>query len=81
MIMILREPSPFVTKSSREHALLHWQNNNHLSIIEKLAKTMKAMNKLDQYNCVIPLLSWIARLIPHTFFTPHHLLQKEGKKD
>ena len=28
---------------------------------------------------MIPLLSWIARFIPHIFFTPQHLLDKPGK--
>ena len=39
------------------------------------------MTKLVTHQFVIPLRSWIARFVPHIFFTPHHILKKPGKSD
>ncbi|KAL7530561.1 hypothetical protein ACHAXR_003565 [Thalassiosira sp. AJA248-18] len=79
-VMTLGAPSYFVAESSRKNAPLHWRNSNHPSILEFLPQTLKAMNKLEQHKFVIPLQGWIARFIPHIFFTPHHILRK-GDKD
>ena len=39
------------------------------------------MNQEDRNNFVIPLPHWVARYIPHPFFTPQHILETTGKKD
>ena len=80
-VMLFGAPSHFVAESTRENFLLHWRNGNHPSILQDLEKTIKAMNKLEQHQFVMPLHSWIARFIPHLFLTPHHILKKPGKKD
>ena len=67
-------------ETTRENALLHLKEGNHASIGPNIRKVMKVMNKEDTNNYVIPFPAWIARFIPHTFFTPQHLLQKPGKK-
>lgn len=80
-VMTVGAPAHFVAESTRENALLHWREGNHKSIALNLEKIQRSMNKLDKHNFVIPLHSWIARYIPHIFFTPQHLLQKHGKDD
>ena len=80
-LMTVGAPSHFVAETTRENAMLHWRSGNHPSITENLEKIEKAMNKLEQHRFSIPFSSWIARFIPHIFFTPHHLLKKPGKKD
>ncbi len=79
-IMTVGAPAHFVAESSRENALLHWRRGNDSSIAANMELVNKAMNKMDKHNFVIPILSWIARFVPHIFFTPHHLLQKPGKE-
>ena len=80
-VMTFGAPSHFVAETTRANTLLHWRKNNHPSIMQDLDKTIKAMNKLEQHKFVIVLRSWIARFVPHIFFTPHHILKKAGKKD
>ncbi len=80
-VMTFGAPSHFVAEATRENTLLHWRKNNHPSIMQDLDKTVKAMNKLEQHKFAIVLRSWIARFVPHIFFTPHHILKKAGKKD
>ena len=80
-VMMFGAPSHFVAEATQENTLLHWQKNNHPSIMQDLDKTVKAMNKLEQHKFVIVLCSWIAMFVPHIFFTPHHILKKAGKKD
>jgi len=78
-VMTVGAPAHFNAETSRENAMLHWREGNHKSISQNLDKIEKAMNKLEKHNFVIPLNSWIARFIPHIFFTPQHFLQRKGK--
>ena len=78
-VMTLGAPSHFVAESTRKNTLLHWRKNNHPSIMANLPQTLKAMNKLEKHKFVILLRSWIARFVPHIFFTPHHILRKDDK--
>ena len=38
------------------------------------------MNKEERNNFVIPLPHWLARYMPHVFFTPQNILEKPGRK-
>ena len=80
-VMLSGCPNKMNYETSRENALLYWRKGNNPSIKNNLAKVMKTMNKEDKNNFVIPLPSWLARFIPHLFFTPQHNLVKQGKKD
>ena len=74
-------PAHFVAETSRENALLYLRMRNGPTIARKLEQVRKTMNKEDKNNFVIPLPHWLARLVPHLFFTPQHILEKPGKKD
>ena len=74
-------PCHLVAETTRENALLHLNEGNHKSIEDNLGKVMSVMNKEEKNNYVIPFDAWLAKFIPHSFFTPQHLLQKAGKKD
>ena len=69
------------TETTRVISLLNLHKGNHKSIKENLDKVMSVMNKEEKNNYVIPLDAWLAKLIPHSFFTHQHLLQKAQKKD
>ncbi|KAL7546383.1 hypothetical protein ACHAWF_016015 [Thalassiosira exigua] len=74
-------PAHFVAESSRENSVRYWRAGNNPSISKKLDQVLNTMNKEDKNNYVIPLPAWLWRFIPHIHFIPHHLLEKEGKKD
>ena len=78
-VMLVGAPAHFVAESTRENAMLHWREGNHPSIEADVNEIWKAMNKMDKNDFVFPLFGWIARFIPHIFFTPQHLLDKPGK--
>ena len=59
----------------------YWRKGNHPSVALNLDKVMSTMNKEERNNYVIALPAWVARYVPHIFFTPQHILQKQGKKD
>ena len=80
-VMLIGAPTHFVAETSRENAMLHWREGNHMSVSQNPQKVMKAMTKLVTHQFAIPLRSWIARFVPHLFFTPHHILKKPGKSD
>ena len=68
-------------ETTRENDLLHLHEGNHKSIEENLDKVMSVMNKEETNEYIIPFDAWLAKFIPHSFFTPPHLLQKARKKD
>ena len=80
-VMLSGCPNKMVSETSRENALLYWRKGNNPSIKNNLKKVMNTMNKEERNNFVIPLPSWLARYVPHLFFTPQHNLVKPGKKD
>ena len=80
-VMLCGCPTKFVAESSRENAMLYWRQGNNPSINKNLEKVLHTMNKEDKNNFVIPMPSWLARFVPHLFFTPQHNLVKSGKKD
>lgn len=80
-VMLTGCPNRFVAETTRENALLHWRHRNGPTIDKKLKQVMKTMNKEDKNNFVISLPHWVARFMPHLFFTPQHILEKPGKKD
>ena len=80
-IMLLGCPNHFVAETSRDNALLYLRRRNGPTIDRKLDQVQKTMNKEDKNNFVIPLPHWLARFLPHVFFTPQHILEKPGKKD
>ena len=73
-VMTIGAPAHFNYESTRDNAMLHWREGNHPSIALNPEKLQKSMYKLDQNQFVIPFNSWIARYVPHLFFTPQHLL-------
>ena len=79
-VMTVGCPNHFVASASQENALLYLRNRNGQTIARKLQQVQKNMNKEDKNNFVIPLPHWIARYMPHMFFTPQHILEKPGKK-
>ena len=79
-VMTVGAPSHFNAESTRENAMLHWREGNHPSIAKNMDLVMKAMTKLEKHNFVIPIRSWIARFVPHIFFTPHHILTNKGNR-
>ena len=74
-------PNHFSASTTRANAVKYLQKGKGATINRKLDQVMKTMNKEDKNNFVIPLPSWIAPFIPHTFFTPQHILEKPGRKD
>ena len=80
-VMTVGCPNHFVAESTRDNSVKYWRAGNNPSIAKNLAKVMKTMNKEERNNHVIPLPSWLWRFVPHLHFIPHHLLQKQGKKD
>ena len=74
-VMTVGAPAHFNYECTRENALLHLRQGNHPSIALNLPKVQKAMNKMEQHSFVIPFNSWIARFVPHIFFTPQHMLE------
>ena len=80
-VMLTGCPNHFVAETSRENALLYLRRRNGPTIARKLDQVQKTMNKEDKNNFVIPLPHWLARFLPHVFFTPQHILEKPGKKD
>jgi hypothetical protein len=76
-VMTVGAPAHFVAESTRENALLHWRKGNHASVALNLEKVMKAMNKLERNQFVIPLHGWITRFVPNIFLSPQH----HGKKN
>ena len=78
-VMELGAPAYFVAESTRENAMTHWRKGNHASVEQNMDKVLTAMNKLEKHDFVIPIPSWLARFIPHLFFTPTHLMFRPGK--
>ncbi len=78
-VMELGAPAYFVAESTRENAMVHWRRGNHASVEQNIDKVLTAMNKLEKHGFVIPIPSWLARFIPHLFFTPTHLMFRPGK--
>ena len=73
-------PNKMVAETTRENAMKYLRGGNNPSIKRRLEHVMTTMNKEERNNFVIPLPLWMARFVPHLFFTPQHLLEKEGKK-
>ncbi len=79
--MTVGSPNYMVAETTRENVMKYWRGGNNPSITRKLESVMKTANKEEKNNFVIPLPMWLWRFIPHLFFTPQHILEKEGKKD
>lgn len=77
--MTVGAPVHMNAESSRENALLYWRKGNHPSVATNADLVQKSMNKLDKHAFTMPFRMWCARFIPHTMFTPHHVLEKPGK--
>eukprot|EP00956_Cyclotella_meneghiniana_P014543 scaffold21809_cov24-Cyclotella_meneghiniana.AAC.3 len=80
-VMLVGCPNHFVAETSRDNTMLYFRKRNGPTIARKLEQVWKNMNKEDKNNFVIPLPHWLARFIPHLFFTPQHVLEVPGKKD
>ena len=80
-VMTLGCPNVMVYETTRENTMQFWRKGNHPSIAKKLQQVLTTMNKEERNNFVIPLASWLARFVPHSFFTPQLLLEVPGKKD
>ena len=52
---------------------------NHVSIDKNTDKSLKAMNKDEKNNYIIPFPKILTRFIPNLQLTPHDLLIKPGK--
>lgn len=79
-VMTTGAPAHFNTETTRDNAMLHWRMGNHSSIKEHNAYIDKLMNK-EEKNCFVMIFpQWIARFLPDIFFTPQHLMIKNGKK-
>ena len=74
-------PNKFNASSTHKNYLDYFRYGNHSSILKDIDKTLKAMNKEDRNQFLIPLPSWIARFIRHSHLTPQGLLIKPGKND
>ena len=74
-------PWHFVAETTRENALLYWRKRNSNNVSKNLEQVVQTMNKEEKKNYVIPLPHWLARYIPHIFFTPQDLVEKPGGKD
>ena len=72
-------PNHFSVKISRDNALLHWRQGNHLSVKKELVNVLNTMAKehRNRFNMLLP--NYIARFLPHLFLTPQHALTKPGK--
>ena len=79
-IMTTGAPALFITDTTRENAMLHWRRGNHSSIAEHNEYIDTLMNK-EEKNCFVMIFpQWISRFLPDIFFTPQHLMIKNGKK-
>ena len=58
-------PNKFNASSTHKKYLDYFRHGNHSSILKDIDKTLKAMNKEDRNQFLIPLPSWIARFIRH----------------
>ena len=72
-------PNKFNASSTHKNYLDFFRYGNHSSILKDIDKTLKAMNKEDRNQFLIPLPSWIARFIRNSHLTPQGLLTKPGK--
>lgn len=79
-VMTIGCPAKMVAETSRDNVMTYFRGGNNPSIKKSLPRVMDTMNKEERNNFVIPIPSWIARFVPHLFFTPQHLLEKENKK-
>ena len=80
-VMTVGCPNKMVFETSRHNAMKYWRGGNNPSIKRKLDQVMNTMNKEERNNFVIALPAWLWRFTPHLFYTPQHILEKEGKKD
>ena len=78
-VMTVGAPAHMVAESTRENALLHWRQGNHPSVSQHMDLVRKAMGKMERNHFVIPLRMWIARFVPHIFFSPTNVLARPGK--
>ena len=67
--------------TTHKNFLDFFRYGNHSSINKNIEQTMKAMNKEDRNQFLIPLPSWLTRFIRHHHITPQGLLIKPGKND
>ena len=74
-------PSKFNYHSSRKNFFDFFRYGNHPTIRRNKIKVLKAVNKEDKYNYVIPLPVYLARFVPNIHLTPMSLLEKKGKND
>ena len=79
--MIVGCPRITNTHLSRANALQCWWAGKNPSIKKNIDNVMKTTNKEDRNKFIIVLSSWSWRFTAHLFITPHHILQKPGKKD
>ena len=80
-ILELGCPNKLNAHSTRQNFLDFHKYGNHTSINNNIEQTIKAMNKEDKNQYLIPLPNWLARFIPHLHITPQGLLIKKGKND
>ena len=74
-------PQKFNASSTRKNFLDFFRYGNHTSIKKNLEQTMKAINKEERNQYLIPLPNWVSRFIANMHLTPQGLLTKKGKND
>ena len=74
-------PNKFNAHSPHNNFLDFFRYGNHSSINKNLEQTLKAMNKEDRNQYLIPLPNWLARFLPNLHITPQGLLVKKDKND
>ena len=80
-ILTIGCPNKFIASSSRKNFMDFFRYGNHTSIEKNVEQTMKAMNKEDRNQFLIPLPCWLARFLKHLHITPQGLLVKKDKND